>query len=51
VPSLLLQKLPAEQFSATAKVTLQSRPTGDDTGFVVMGMDGAVLSLTGPVTG
>jgi beta-xylosidase len=46
VPSLLLQKLPAEQFSATAKLSLQNLATGDRAGLVVLGMDYATLTLT-----
>ncbi|MDO7886040.1 glycoside hydrolase family 43 protein [Hymenobacter cheonanensis] len=46
VPSLLLQKLPAERFTATAKLTLQGLATGDRAGLVVLGLDYATLSLT-----
>ncbi len=45
-PNLLLQKLPAEKFTATAKVTLAPRFEGEKFGLVVMGLDYAYLSIT-----
>ncbi|MEO6333644.1 MAG: hypothetical protein ABIO91_01555 [Pyrinomonadaceae bacterium] len=39
VPNLLLQKFPAEQFTATTKVTLSPRFEGEKFGLVVMGLD------------
>lgn len=39
VPNLLLQKFPAEEFTATAKVKMTSRFEGERFGLVVMGMD------------
>jgi beta-xylosidase len=46
VPNLLLQKLPAEQFSATAKLTVTPRFEGEKVGLVMMGLDYATLTLT-----
>ncbi|GAA4501305.1 glycoside hydrolase 43 family protein [Hymenobacter ginsengisoli] len=46
VPNLLLQKLPAEHFTATAKLSGQGLAAGDRAGLVVLGMDYATLSLT-----
>ncbi|QKG57990.1 glycosyl hydrolase 43 family protein [Hymenobacter sp. BRD128] len=46
VPNLLLQKLPAEQFTATTKLSLQNLPPGDRAGLVVLGLDYATLTLT-----
>jgi beta-xylosidase len=46
-PNLLLQKFPANRFTATAKITFlpSSKITGERTGLVVMGLDYALLSL------
>ena len=46
VPSLLLQKLPAEHFTVTTKLGLASLAPGDRAGLVVLGYDYATLSLT-----
>ena len=46
VPSLLLQKLPAEQFTATAKLALNGLAPGERAGLVVLGLDYATLTLT-----
>jgi beta-xylosidase len=46
VPSLLLQKLPAEHFTATTKVTFVGKSAGDRAGLVVLGLDYATLTLT-----
>ncbi|RSK43406.1 glycoside hydrolase family 43 protein [Hymenobacter perfusus] len=46
VPNLLLQKLPAEQFTATAKLTVTPRFEGEKVGLVIMGLDYATLILT-----
>jgi beta-xylosidase len=46
VPSLLLQKLPAEHFTATAKLAFAGKNAGDRAGLVVLGMDYATLTLT-----
>nr|WP_233169224.1 glycoside hydrolase 43 family protein [Hymenobacter sp. BT523] len=45
VPNLLLQKLPAEAFTATAKLTFSSRLEGEKVGLMMMGLDYAYLSL------
>jgi beta-xylosidase len=44
-PHLLLQKLPAPVFSATAKVAFHAQQDGDRTGLIVMGMSYASLVL------
>lgn len=44
VPNLLLQKFPAEKFTATGKISIQPRFEGERFGIVVMGLD---YSLTG----
>ncbi|MEP6944280.1 MAG: glycoside hydrolase 43 family protein [Acidobacteriota bacterium] len=45
LPNLLLQKFPAEEFTATAKVRIDSRFEGERFGFVIMGIDYAGISL------
>lgn len=47
VPNLLLQKMPAPDFTATMKLTFKPDPRfkGERTGLVVMGIDYALLSL------
>ena len=45
VPNLLLQKFPAPEFTATAKVTFSATANGETTGLIVMGADYAYLSL------
>jgi beta-xylosidase/lysophospholipase L1-like esterase len=45
VPNLLLQKLPAPEFTATAKVAFSSNLKGERAGIVVMGMDYGVLAI------
>ncbi len=45
VPNLLLQKFPAEEFTATAKLTFNSRTPNEEVGFVVMGEDYQYISL------
>ena len=45
-PNLLLQKLPAEQFTATTSLTLGAGAPGNRAGLVVLGMDYAALVLT-----
>lgn len=51
VPNLMLQKTPADQFTATIKLTFKpsDKYTGERTGLVVMGMDyaGLILENTG----
>lgn len=46
VPNVLMQKFPAEAFTATAKLTFNALHPGDRTGMIVMGTDYAGLSLT-----
>lgn len=45
VPNLLLQKLPANEFTATTKITFNSRFEGEYTGLVIMGLDYSFLCL------
>jgi len=46
VPNLLLQKLPAEEFTATAKVKLDPRFEGEKFGLLVMGTDYSYIGVT-----
>ena len=46
MPNLLLQKLPAEEFRATTKLTFTPRFEGEKAGLVMMGLDYATLTLT-----
>lgn len=46
LPNLLLQKFPAEEFTATAKVSLTPRFEGEKFGLVVMGLDYSYLGVT-----
>jgi len=45
-PNLLLQKLPAETFTVTTKLTFTPRVEGEKIGLLIMGMDYAYLSAT-----
>ncbi len=45
VPNLLLQKFPAEEFSATTKLNFTARTNNEEVGFVVMGEDYQFISL------
>lgn len=45
VPNLLLQKLPANEFTATTKITFNSRFDGEYTGLLIMGLDYSFLCL------
>ncbi|WP_236705131.1 hypothetical protein [Hymenobacter sp. AT01-02] len=45
VPNLLLQKLPADKFTVTTKLTFSPRFEGEKVGLVMMGLDYAALSL------
>ncbi len=45
IPNLLLQKFPAPEFTATAKLTFDARFDGEEVGLVVMGMDYGALSI------
>ena len=46
VPNILMQKFPADKFQVTSKLTFHPLQVGDKTGFIVMGMDYAYLSLS-----
>lgn len=46
LPNLLLQKLPAEEFTATAKVKLDPRFEGEKFGLVVMGLDYSYIGVS-----
>ncbi|MET4105341.1 glycoside hydrolase 43 family protein [Hymenobacter sp. UYP22] len=46
VPNLLLQKLPAEQFMVTTKLTFVPRFEGERVGLVMMGLDYAYLAVS-----
>jgi beta-xylosidase len=45
VPNLLLQKLPAEEFTATTKLTFTPRTEGEQIGLIMMGLDYSFISL------
>ncbi|WP_375435917.1 glycoside hydrolase 43 family protein [uncultured Hymenobacter sp.] len=45
-PNLLLQKLPADVFTATAKLTFMPRVEGEKVGLLMMGMNYAYISIT-----
>ncbi|WP_372772678.1 glycoside hydrolase 43 family protein [Mangrovibacterium sp.] len=45
VPNLLMQKFPAEEFSATTKLRFTPRTENEEVGFVVMGEDYQYISL------
>ncbi|HEV2765953.1 MAG TPA: glycoside hydrolase 43 family protein [Pyrinomonadaceae bacterium] len=45
VPNLLLQKFPAEEFTATTKITFRPMTDDEETGLVVMGQDYAHVSV------
>jgi beta-xylosidase len=46
LPSLLLQKLPAETFTATTKLTFVPRAAGEQVGLMVTGLDYAYLAVS-----
>lgn len=46
LPNLLLQKFPAEEFTATAKVRFEPRFEGERFGLVVMGLDYSLIGVT-----
>ena len=46
LPNLLLQKFPAEEFRATAKVKLDPRFEGERFALVVMGLDYSLIGIT-----
>lgn len=45
VPNLLLQKFPAEEFTATTKLTFTAKQDGEQAGMIVMGWDYSYLSV------
>jgi beta-xylosidase len=45
IPNLLLQKFPAPEFTATARLTFDARFDGEEAGLVVMGLDYGTISL------
>ena len=45
ISNLLLQKFPAPEFTATAKLTFDARFDGEEVGLVVMGMDYARIAI------
>ena len=45
VPNLLLQKFPAEEFTATAKLKVSAKDDGQKSGLIVMGWDYACLGV------
>lgn len=45
VPNLLLQKFPAEEFTATTKMTFNARFEGEQTGLLIMGLDYSYLKV------
>jgi beta-xylosidase len=46
LPNLLLQKMPAEEFTATAKVRIDPRLDGERFGLVIMGIDYSYIGVT-----
>lgn len=46
LPNLLLQKTPADEFTATAKVKLEPRFEGERFGLVMMGIDYSLIGVT-----
>jgi beta-xylosidase len=46
VPNLLLQKFPAEEFTATAKISLAPRFEGEKFGLLVMGLDYSYIGVS-----
>jgi beta-xylosidase len=45
-PNLLLQKLPAEEFTATAKVSIDPRVAGEKFGLLLMGLDYSYIGVS-----
>lgn len=45
MPNLLLQKFPAEEFTATTKLTFTAKQDGEQAGMIVMGWDYSYLSV------
>ncbi len=46
VPNILMQKFPAEEFTAVTKLTFKPLSIGDKVGFIIMGASYTYLSLT-----
>ncbi|MBN2008453.1 glycoside hydrolase 43 family protein [candidate division KSB1 bacterium] len=51
VPHLLLQKMPAPEFTVTAKLKLTTKTINERAGVVVMGMDYAYIAITKKASG
>ncbi|HKE60666.1 MAG TPA: glycoside hydrolase 43 family protein [Pyrinomonadaceae bacterium] len=51
VPNLLLQKLPAPQFTVTTKIDAEGLLPGEEAGLVMMGMDYSYLAIRKTPTG
>ena len=51
VPNILMQKFPATEFTATAKLLFKPMLDNERAGFIVMGMDYAYISLVKKVDG
>lgn len=45
ISNLLLQKFPAEEFTATTKMTFNSRHDNEEVGFIIMGLDYSYIRL------
>ncbi len=45
VPNLLLQKFPAEEFTATARMTFNARFDQEQTGLLIMGLDYSYIKV------
>lgn len=45
IPNLLMQKFPSDEFTATAKITFNSRFDEEEAGLVIMGLDYSYLKL------
>ena len=45
-PNLLLQKLPAEEFTATAKIAMNPRVAGEKFGLLLMGLDYSYIGVS-----
>lgn len=45
-PNLLLQKFPAEEFTVTAKISLNARFEGEKFGLLIMGLDYSYIGVT-----
>ncbi|RED46761.1 beta-xylosidase [Winogradskyella eximia] len=45
ISNLLLQKFPAEEFTATTKMTFNSRHDNEEVGFLIMGLDYSYIRL------